>query len=141
MPKNRPQNEENVDTMTAVEAEQPKQKVGDAPTTVDSKEKKSRGPAIRSTGIFRLRDGVTADKFNGQRKAVVAALIKLRDAQGDRGYSLEEIVGQTEGLVSKHPVAASALWHLKGLIANKEVEFSQQEKSSAEQPASESAAA
>ncbi len=111
---------------TAVEVEQPKEKVGDKPeasTTVDSEAKAKRTAIPKDRSTYRILSGVDASKFNGQRQSVVKALQKLAAAEGeDKSFSLESIVANVEGLVSKTPVEASVLYHLKGLVGNAQVE-------------------
>jgi hypothetical protein len=125
MPKHDEKGQPKAETKTEVIAEEPKTKIGDkveATTTVE-KETKTRATAIKSSGsTFRLLDGVDESKFNGQRGHVVRALKKLHAAHGqDKHFSLEEIVKNIEGLVSKTPVSASALYHLKGMAAEGQV--------------------
>jgi len=111
--------------------EQPKQKTGDkvetekpkaATTTVDAPAKEKKEKAPKGTSTYRILDGVDASKFNGQRQCVVKALQKLAGEQGfDKSFTVEEIVKNTEGLVSKTPVEASVTYHLKGLKGNQQV--------------------
>lgn len=116
---------------TAVE-EQPKQKTGDkveaeAPkaastTVVDGAPKEKKVAAPKGISTYRIFDGVDASKFNGQRQCVVKSLQKLATEQGsDKSFTVEEIVKNTEGLVSKTPVEASVTYHLKGLKGNSQV--------------------
>lgn len=102
--------------------EQPKTKVGDKPeTAVDAKEKKARKSPIKTSNGFRILDGVDASKFAGQRGHVVRSLQKLQGQDPDKHWSLEEIVANTDNLVSKTPVEASVGYHLKGLVADGQV--------------------
>lgn len=113
---------ENQEVAQEVASEQPKTKVGDkVETVVDGKSKAVRAPKVTT---YRILDGVDAAKFSGQRKAVVLALQKLDAMNPGNAYSLEEIVQNVEGLVSKTPVEASVKYHLLGLVKDKQVEGS-----------------
>lgn len=110
-----------VEEQTA-DVEQPKTKVGDQPTTaVDAKEKKARKPSIKTSHSFRILDGVDPSKFAGQRGHVIRSLQKLAATDPDKHWSLDEIVANTDSLVSKTPVEASVAYHLKGLVADGQV--------------------
>jgi hypothetical protein len=105
-----------------VAAEAPKTKIGDkVETAVDAKEKT---PRVRTpkTAKYRILDGVDVSKFAGQRKQVVIAMQKLDSENPGASYSLDEIVSNVEGLVSKTPVEASVKYHLNGLVNDKQVE-------------------
>jgi hypothetical protein len=108
---------------TAVVAEQPKSKTGDKvekaetpKTTVDAPAKERKPRNSVKSGSFRILDGVDAAAHAGQRGHVIRALQKLAQTKGaDKHFTLEEIVANTEGLVSRTPVEASVSYHLKGL--------------------------
>ena len=114
------------EVVEAVEVEKPKEKVGDkvmTTTTVDGEAKAKRTAIPKDRSTYRILSGVDESKFNGQRQSVVKALQKLAAAEGeDKSFSLESIVANVEGLVSKTPIEASVLYHLKGLVANAQVE-------------------
>lgn len=73
---------------------------------------------------FRILAGVDITKFRGQRQQILKAALSL----GDGFFSAEEIAAKVEGYNSKAPVVDSALWHLKGLVANQEAEAQITEK-------------
>lgn len=107
---------------TKVVAEQPRTKTGDkvetpkAETKVDAPAKERKPRNSVKSGSFRILDGVDAAQHNGQRGHVIRALQKLAKEKGaDKHFTLEEIVANTEGLVSRTPVEASVSYHLKGL--------------------------
>lgn len=107
------------DVVEAVEAETPKA----ATTVIDEKKapKEKKAPAAQVTRRFRLLDGVEAKDFKGQRQIVVNTLLKLAAGPGDGSSTVEEIVANAEGLVSKTPLEASVKFHLAGLIKDKQV--------------------
>jgi hypothetical protein len=117
-----------------IQAEQPKEKIGDKPqTVVDAKEKKPRLQMPRGIQVFRVKDGVDANKYPGQRGHVIRALQKLANEKGkDAYFTLEDIDSNTEGLVTRVDHKASVLWHLKGLVATQQADVKVQE---AEKPA------
>lgn len=106
-----------------VVAEKPKSKTKkgtqvEGAAHVEGAEKKVRTPRVSATTSYRILDGVDAAKFRGQRQIVVKALQSL----GDGSFTAEQIAEKCEGLVSKTPVVASATYHLKGLVADGQVE-------------------
>lgn len=114
-------------TASEVVAEEPKTKIGDKADTVVDAAAKEKKPRVQKAKVstYRILDGVDVTKFNGQRKQVVTALQKLSTDNPDASFSVDEIVASTEGLVSKTPVEASVLYHLKGLAADKHVEVTE----------------
>jgi hypothetical protein len=110
---------EATEKVVAEEPKKGKTKQGDKPeTAVDGAQKKERTPRTPANVQYRILAGVDAAKFRGQRQIVVKALQSL----GDGSFTAEQIAAKCEGLVSKTPVIASATYHLKGLVADKEVE-------------------
>jgi hypothetical protein len=136
MPKNRNTavdgEEQNLATEAAsdeIVAEEPKEKVGDKPTVVDSKEKKPRLSMPRGVQLFKLRDGVDANKYSGQRGHVIRGLQKLATANGtDKYFTIDEIDANTEGLVTRVDHKASVTWHLKGLVATQQADVKIQDE-------------
>jgi hypothetical protein len=105
----------------AVVADKPKTKKG-TKTEVEGaepKEKKTRSAPKSKTGTFRLISGVDPTAFRGQRQIVVKALISL----GEGSFTAADIAAKTEGLVSKTPIEASTLYHLRGLVDDGKAEF------------------
>ena len=79
---------------------------------------KVKAPKVPKDTKFRILAGVDVAKFRGQRQQVVKAALSL----GDGFFSAKEIASKIEGYTSKASVEDSALWHLKGLVANQEAE-------------------
>ena len=112
-------------------AEEPKTKIGDknpVTTVVDGKEKKPRLQMPRGIQLFKIRDGVDANKYAGQRGHVIRALQKLATERGsDKFFTIDEINDLTEGLVTRVNHKDSVTWHLKGLVAAQQAEVSIQD--------------
>jgi len=133
--------EQNLATEAAsdeIVAEEPKEKTGDKPTVVDSNnvEKKARLQMPRGTQAFRVKEGVDANKYSGQRGHVIRALQKLAGQQGaDKYFTLDEIDSNVEGLVTRVDHKASVLWHLKGLVSTQQADVKVKEESTKEEAA------
>ena len=110
---------------TEIATEKPKKtktKVGDkaeATTVVEKREKAVRTPRNIT---YRILNGVDVTKFSGQRAAVVRALQKLDSENSGTPVTVDQIVANVEGLVSKTPVEASVRYHLAGLVKDQQVE-------------------
>ena len=117
---------EGQENQTAVEVEQPKEKVGDKTEAASKTEidgaKKERAPRTPKNTKYRILDGVDASKFAGQRGHVIRALQGLSQKHGaDAYHTAEEVASATEGLVSRTPVVDSVTYHLKGMAKDGQV--------------------
>lgn len=111
----------------ATEVKAPKVKVGTeepkkaaVKTEGEVKEAKVRAPRASAETKYRLLDGVDETKFRGQRQIVIKSLKAL----GEGEFTAADIAPGAEagGLQSKTPVLASVSYHLKGMVADGQIE-------------------